>query len=381
MSAPEKPWLPTRAIHSGRDIDPSTGAVAPPLHTSTTFQRDPDGNFSRNFSYIREGNPNRNALETCLASLEGGEEAVAVSSGMAAAFAVFQALAPGDHVVLHRDVYFGVRELLHTTFARWGLQYTLVDMRNLAEIRAAVHPHTKLLWLETPSNPLIEVIAIEPVAELVRNIGALLVCENTFATPALQQPFRLGADIVVHSLTKYLAGHSDSMGGAILCKQKSDFSARIREFQHVGGAVLSPFDSWLILRGIESLVPRMRMHCENARQVAEFLAQHKAVATVHYPGLPQDPGHETAKRQMSDFGGMLAFEIRGARAEAFAVASGLKLIIRATSLGGAHTLIEHRASIEGPHTRAPESLLRLSVGLEDPRDLISDLSQALATIS
>lgn len=377
MPTPNKPGFQTLSVHAGRHVDPATGSVSSPIYTSTTFERDTDGGFSRNFSYIREGNPNRRSLESCLAALEGGTEAVAFSSGMAAGFSIFQSLAPKDHVVVHRDIYFGVRELLHGVFSRWGLEHSAVDMRDVEQLRSACRPQTKLLWLETPSNPLIEVVPIEPAAKIARDIGALLVCENTFATPALQNPLPLGADLVVHSLTKYLSGHSDSMGGAVVLNESGELAHRIRDFQHNGGAVLSPFDCWLILRGIESLAPRMRAHCENARQVADFLSQHKMVSTVHYPGLPSDPGHAAAAKQMRAFGGMLSFEIHGGRQEAFALTSRLKLILRATSLGGTHTLIEHRASIEGTHTRAPESLLRLSVGLEDPADLIADLDQAL----
>jgi cystathionine gamma-synthase len=359
-------------------VDPATGSVAAPLYTSTTFERDPDGEFSRHYFYSRIDSPNRKSLEQCLADLEGAEDSVAFSSGMAATLAVFQALAPGDHVVLHRDLYFGVRELITGFFTRWGLEHSFVDMRNVDELREACRPTTKLFWLETPTNPLIEVVDIRPVAECARSLKIMLACENTFATPVLQRPLELGADLVVHALTKYLSGHCDAMGGAVIVKQKSDLAGRIREFQRVGGAVISAFDSWLVLRGLQTLVPRMRLHCENARQVAEFLFTHPGVSRVHYPGLPSDPGHAIASRQMSDFGGMLSFEVHGGRAEAFAVASRLKLIVRATSLGGTHSLIEHRASIEGAFTRSPESLLRLSVGLEGAPDIIADLDQALS---
>jgi cystathionine gamma-synthase len=369
--------LQTQSIHSGRHVDPATGAVTMPLYTSTTFERDPDGAFSRHFFYSRIDNPNRSSLEQCLADLEGGVEAVAFSTGMAASLAVFQALAPGDHVVLHRDLYFGVRELVTGLFARWGLQHSFVDMRDIEELRRACRPQTKLLWLETPTNPLVEVVDIRPVAECARSLQIPLACENTFATPVLQRPLELGADLVIHALTKYLSGHSDALGGAVIFGQKSDLAARIKEFQRVGGAVLSPFDCWVILRGLQTLVPRVRLHCENARRVAEFLSTHPAVAVVHYPGLASDPGHAIASRQMRDFGGMLSFEIRGGREEAFAMTSRLKLIVRATSLGGTHSLIEHRASIEGVFTRSPESLLRLSVGLEGAADIIADLDQAL----
>jgi cystathionine gamma-synthase len=369
--------LQTISIHSGRQVDPVTGAVTTPLHTSTTFERDPDGAFSRHYFYSRIDNPNRHSLEQCLADLEGGIEAVAFGTGMAASLAVFQALAPGDHVVLHRDLYFGVREMVTGLFARWGLEHTFVDMRNIEELRQACRPQTKLLWLETPTNPLIEVVEIRPVAECARSLGVPLACENTFATPVLQRPLELGADLVIHALTKYISGHSDVLGGAVIIGKQSELAARIKTFQRVGGAVLSPFDCWLTLRGVQTLVPRMRLHCENARRVAEFLSTHPAVAVVHYPGLPNDPGHAIASRQMRDFGGMLSFEIRGGREEAFAMTSRLKLIVRATSLGGTHSLIEHRASVEGVFSRSPESLLRLSVGLEGAEDLIADLDQAL----
>jgi cystathionine gamma-synthase len=373
--------LQTISIHSGRHVDPATGSVTSPLYTSTTFERDPNGEFSRHFFYSRIDNPNRKALEECVAGLEGGVEAVAFGTGMAASLAVFQALAPGDHVVLHRDLYFGVRELVTTIFARWGLQHTFVDMRDTEALRQACRPETKLLWLETPTNPLIEVVAIEPVVELARRLRIPLVCENTFATPVLQNPLQLGANMVVLALTKYIAGHSDALGGAVVFGEKTDLTSRIKDFQRVGGAVLSPFDCWLILRGAQTLVPRVRLHCENARRVAEFLSTHPGVSAVHYPGLPTDPGHEIAKKQMRDFGGMLSFEIRGGREEAFAMTSRLKLITRATSLGGTHSLIEHRASIEGVFSRSPESLLRFSVGLEGAEDIVADLDQALrATI-
>ena len=377
MASDPQQKLQTLSIHSGRQVDPATGSVTAPLYTSTTFERDPDGAFSRHYFYSRIDNPNRHSLEQCLADLEGGIEAVAFGSGMAASLAVFQALSPGDHVVLHRDLYFGVRELVTGVFARWGLQHSFVDMRNLEELRGACLPETKLLWLETPTNPLIEVVDIRPVAECAASLGVLLACENTFATPVLQRPIELGAHLVVHALTKYLSGHSDVLGGAVVIGQKSELAFRIKDFQRVGGAVLSPFDCWMALRGLQTLVPRVRLHCENAMKVAEFLSTHPGVARVHYPGLTSDPGHAIASRQMSDFGGMLSFEVQGGRDEAFAFVARLKLIVRATSLGGTHSLIEHRASIEGAFTRSPESLLRLSVGLEGAEDLIADLDQAL----
>jgi cystathionine gamma-synthase len=374
------PGLQTQSIHAGRSVDPSTGAVTPPLYTSTTFERDANGDFSREYAYIRAATPNRDSLEACITALEGGDETISFSSGMAASLAVFQSLSPGDHVILHRDVYYGVRELMGGFFSKWGLAHTFLDMRDPDAIRHACRAETKLFWVETPTNPLIEVVDIRSVAEAARAAGALLVCENTFATPVLQRPFELGADMVVHSLTKYLGGHSDAMGGSVTLKNKPELVAQIRDFQHTGGAILSPFDCWLILRGVQTLVPRVRLHCENARRIAAFLSTHKSVSRVRYPGLPNDPGHQIAKNQMKDFGGMLSFEVKGGREEAFAVAAALKVILRATSLGGTHSLIEHRASIEGKTTRAPESLLRLSVGLEDVNDLIEDLDRALSIL-
>jgi cystathionine gamma-synthase len=366
----------TLGVHAGRHIDPATGAVVPPLHLSTTFERDADGGFSRGYSYIRDGNPTCDALEEALRELEGGREAIVFPSGMAAAFAVLQSLDPGDRVVVARDMYFGVRQLLVEYFPRWQIGHAIVDANDIGALRE-VCAGARLLWIETPSNPLIEIVDIAQCAAVAHASGALLVCENSFATPVVQRPFEHGADIVVHSLTKYLAGHSDAMGGAAIVRENPAFAQRVRFFQRICGAVLSPFDAWLTLRGMQTLAARMRAHNENALRIAEFLNVHPAVTRVHYPGLPDNPGHETARRQMRGFGGMLSFEVRGGRAEAFMVVSRLKLIVRATSLGGTHSLIEHRASIEGALSRAPESLLRLSAGIEHPDDLIADLDQAL----
>jgi cystathionine gamma-synthase len=368
----------TLAVHAGREIDPATGAVALPLHLSTTFERDEDGGFSRGYSYSRDGNPVRGAFERCISLLEGGSESIGLPSGMAAVFAVLQTLAPGERAAIVGDVYYGLRELALEYFGRWGIGAVFVDPNDAQELRRACAPPTKLLWIETPSNPLIEVIDIARCASLAHEAGAILVCENTFASPAVQQPFRHGADLVVHSATKFLAGHSDAMAGVVVVRDNPTVAEKLRFFQRVCGAVLAPFDAWLTLRGVQTLAVRMRRHCENALAVARFLAEHPAVARVHYPGLLGDPGHAIAKKQMNGFGGVLAFELHGGRKEAFAALARLKLIIRATSLGGSHTLIEHRASIEGSHSRAPESLLRLSVGIEHADDIISDLDRALA---
>jgi cystathionine gamma-synthase len=369
----------TLAVHAGRKVDPATGAVSLPLHLSTTFERDVDGEFSRGYDYIRDGNPVRNAFECCLCELEGGTDAVGLPSGMAAAFAVFQTLSPGDRVAIARDVYYGVRELALDYFARWGIDALFVDANDVEQLRRACAPPTTLLWIETPSNPLIEIIDVARCAEIAHDAGARLACENTLASPAVQQPFRYGADLVVHSATKFLAGHSDAMAGVVLVRDDPVAVEKLRAFQRVCGAVLAPFDAWLTLRGIQTLAVRMRKHCENALVAARFLAKHPAVAAVHYPGLESDPGHAIASRQMNGFGGILAFELHGGRAEAFAALARLKLIVRATSLGGTHSSIEHRASIEGPHSRAPESLLRLAVGIEHADDIVADLDQALST--
>jgi cystathionine gamma-synthase len=357
--------------------DPLTGAIAPPLYLSTTYERDADGEFSRGYNYIRDGNPNRDALERALSELEGGSETIALSSGMAACFAVLQTLASGERVVAAQDMYFGVRELLVQYFPRWDVRHEIVDPANRDALERACTPGTRLVWIETPSNPLLEVVDIERAAHAAHACGALLVCENSFASPINQRPFDHGADVVVHSLTKYLSGHSDSMGGAVVVKNDKEFADRVRVAQRVCGAVLSPFDAWLTLRGLQTLAVRIRAHNENALRIADFLANHPSVTRVHYPGLTAHPGHAVAKKQMRGFGGMLSFEVKGGRKEAFEVAARVKIIARATSLGGTHSLIEHRASIEGPTSRAPESLLRLSVGIEDAEALIADLDQAL----
>lgn len=367
----------TMGVHAGRSIDPATGAVTIPLHLSTTFERDADGEYSRGYVYSREGNPVRGAFERCITELEGGYESVAFPSGMAAAFGVLQTLRSGDRVVVAQDTYFGVRELLVDYFPQSGIEAAFVDANDADALRKACTSATRMLWIETPSNPLIEVIDIEAAAAVAREAGALLVCENTFASPIVQRPFAYGADAVVHSVTKYLSGHSDVLAGVVVFKEPGDFKRRVRDFQSVAGSTIDPFSAWLTLRGIQTLAIRMRAHCENALTVARFLETHPNVTRVYYPGLESHPGHAIAKKQMRGFGGMLSFEVRGGRAEAFAMLARLKLIVRATSLGGTHSLIEHRASIEGRHTRAPDSLVRLSVGIEHPDDIVADLRQAL----
>ncbi|HAF04410.1 MAG TPA: cystathionine gamma-synthase [Spartobacteria bacterium] len=368
--------IETLAVHAGHAIDPATGAVSTPIHLSTTFERDIEGTYSRGFMYTRNNNPNRQALEQGVSALEGGAAAAAFGSGTGATMAIFQALAPGDHVLAHIDAYYGTSRLLREIFLRWGLEADFIDMSNLAEVKKALRPKTKLAWIETPSNPLLKVVDLAAVARIVHEAGALCVCDNTWA-PVLQRPFDLDADLIVHSTTKYFGGHCDVAGGIVIAKIDNEFFQRIRSIQYSGGAVPSPFDCWLILRGMRTLPWRMRAHCENAAKVADFLAQHRQVERVHYPGLPSHPGHEIAQKQMSMYGGMLSFEAKGGRDAAMNVAAKTKIFIRATSLGGVESLIEHRASIEGPGTTSPEGLLRLSIGLENADDLIEDLDQAL----
>jgi cystathionine gamma-synthase len=366
------------AVHAGRAVDPATGAVIAPLHFSMTFERAADGSFPSGFSYSRSNNPNRAALESALALLEGGAVAAAFGSGMAAASAIFQALAPNDHVIAPLEAYHGVLRLLRDLFARWQLAVDFVDMTDLAAVEGAVRSSTKLIWVETPSNPTLRLTDIAAVAAIAHHAGAQLACDNTWS-PILQRPFALGADLVMHSTTKYFGGHSDVLGGAVVAREANEFFQRVREVQTLGGAVPAPFDCWLIHRGMQTLPWRIRAHSANALRVAEFLASHARVERVHYPGLEAHPQHDLALRQMNRFGGMLAFELRGDRAEALALPNELKIFTRATSLGGVESLIEHRQSIEGPETKTPANLLRLSIGLEHPDDLIADLARTLAS--
>ncbi|MBZ5725015.1 MAG: aminotransferase class V-fold PLP-dependent enzyme [Acidobacteriia bacterium] len=372
--------IETRAVHAGRRIDPATGAVTMPIHLSTTFERGPTGDYPLGFSYSREGNPNRRALEECLADLEGGTQALVFASGLAAATAVVQGLEPGDHILAPDDVYWGFRKVVAEVFGKSGLDTTYVDMTDVAAVRAAVRPATRLVWVETPSNPLMKVTDLAAIASLARQAGPgiVTVCDGTFATPVLQHPLDCGIDMVVHSTTKYIGGHSDVVGGALITRHDNYLFERARKAQRYGGAVPSPFDCWLTLRGVETLPYRVRAQSENASRMAAWLQAHPAVERVHYPGLADHPGHQIAARQMSAFGGMLSFQVRGGAETAMAAAARCRLFIRATSLGGAHSLIEHRASVEGPQTRTPPNLLRVSAGLEHGDDLIGDLEQALA---
>lgn len=367
----------TIAVHAGHQADPTTGAVSPPIHLSTTFERAVDGSYPTGYIYTRSGNPNRSELEAALTAIEGGAAAAAFSSGSAAALAVLQALAPGDHVVAPTDIYHGNRRILAELMGRWGLQVSFVEMTDPAVVERAMTPQTKLIWAETPSNPRLQIADIAALAALAAAHDAIVVVDNTWATPALQQPFQHGAALTVHSTTKYLSGHSDVLGGAVVAKADDEFFQRIRSVQGTGGAVPAPFDSWLVARGIRSLYWRMRGHVENAAKVAAFLADDQRVETVYYPGLPDHPNHEVAKRQMTAFGGMLSFCPHGDAANALAIVGRTQIFTRATSLGGVESLIEHRASIEGPGSPTPGNLIRVSVGLEHADDLITDLDQAL----
>lgn len=371
--------IETIAVHSGRSVDPVTGAITPPIHMSTTFEREPDGSYPRGFVYGRSGNPTRGLLEECVRDLEGGAAAAAFGSGMAAIMSVFQALSPGDHVIAPRDIYHGTARLLREVLSRWNLDASFVDMTDIREVRQAKTSSTSLLLIETPSYPLLKITDVAAMSELAHEREITCVCDNTWASPALQRCLDLGADLVVQSSSKYLGGHGDVTGGIVVSARQDGLFEEIRRVQQQGGAVPSPFDCWLVLRGIRTLPYRMRAHSENAAKLAAFLNGHPRVLEVYYPGLESHPGHDVARRQMELFGGMLSFRVQGGREAAFRVAAGTSLFSRATSLGSYESLIEHRASIEGPESSTPNDLLRVSVGLENPNDLISDLEQALAS--
>ncbi len=367
----------TVAVHAGAEPDPATAALAPPIHLSTTYEHGPDGAMLHGFMYIRDGNPTQARLEESLAAIDSAAAALAFASGMAAASALLQSLPRGAHVLIAGDCYYAVRALAAEYFPRWGLEHDLVAMDDLGAVRAAVRPSTRALWVESPSNPLMTICDLGALASIAHERGAILVVDNTFATPALQRPIELGADVVLHSTTKYLGGHSDVQGGSLAFRERGELFESVEHTRKIVGGVASPFNCWLVLRGIRSLAARMRVHSANARAVAEFLALHPAVEAVHYPALPSHPGHEIARRQMSDFGGMLSFRMRAGREAAVALTGKLNVFKTATSLGGIESLIEHRASSEGQGSTTPQNLLRVSVGLEHPDDLIDDLRRAL----
>lgn len=367
----------TLAVHAGHGVDAATGAVTAPIHLSTTFERDADGGYPHGYIYSRNHNPNRNGLEAAMAALEGGSACAAFGSGLAAVTAIFQTLQPGDHVVAPLDIYHGTANVLKHLFAKWTVEASFVDMTDLDALRQAIRPTTRIVWIETPSNPLLQCVDIAAVADIAHRASALAVADNTFASPVLQRPLDLGCDLVMHATTKYLGGRSDVLGGVVIAKADDQVFAGIRTAQLYGGGVPSPFDCWLVMRSLPTLPYRMQAHCAHAMRVADFLADHPKVSAVHYPGLPADPFHAIAKRQMSGFGGMLSFETMAGREAAMAVAAHCEIFTRATSLGGVESLIEHRASIEGPQSKTPQGLLRVSVGLEHVDDLVDDLAQAL----
>jgi cystathionine gamma-synthase len=369
--------LETLAIHAGRAPDPATGAVREPIHLSTTFERGADGSYPHGYSYARAGNPNRAALETAVAALEGGAAAVAFASGSAATLAAYSLATPGGRIVCSPDCYHGSLRQLRELLPRWGVSVELVDTTDLSAVRAALARPANLLWLETPSNPLLKVSDIAALAGIAHAAGALLGCDNTFASPVLQRPLELGADIVMHSSTKYLGGHSDVMGGVLVVRDTA-MLGRLREFQACGGGVPSPFDCWLVLRSLATLPLRVRAQSANAHAVAGFLAARADVEHVFYPGLAHHAGHELARRQMhGGYGAVVSFTVPGGAMQALDVVGRTTVFTRATSLGGLESLIEHRASMEGPESTTPPNLIRLSVGVEHIDDLTADLEQAL----
>src|SRR5215468_921676 len=374
--------LNTLCVHAAHVPDAATGAVAEPIHLATTFERNADGGYPRGYRYSREGTPNRIALEECIAQLEGGSGAAAFASGLAANMAVLELLTAGDVLIASQEGYYGsIRQF--TAFAeRRGAHIEVVDFSDMAAVEAALARRpgrARLLWIETPTNPLLNVVDLQQLAALGHSSGALVVCDNTFATPVCQRPLTYGVDLVVHSATKYLGGHGDVLSGVVAVREPGALLERLHEWQAVAGAALAPFDCWLLRRSLATLALRVRAQCAGALAVAGFLAQHPKVEQVFYPGLREHHGHAIAARQMTGgFGGMLSMCIKGGEAAAMRVAARARLFTRATSLGGVESLIEHRASIEGPGTRVPENLLRLSVGIEEPEDLIEDLRQALA---
>lgn len=378
------PGFSTNAIHAGQEPDPATGAVTVPIHPSSTFAQDGVGGLRGGYEYSRSANPTRTALQECLAALEGGRHAVAFGSGMGASDVVLRAaLVPGDHVVIPHDAYGGTFRLVDKVLAGWGVTYTPVDLGDVDALRAALRPETKAVWCESPTNPLLGIADIAALAELAHAGGARLVVDNTFASPYLQNPLALGADVVLHSTTKYVGGHSDVVGGALVTSD-DELAEQLQFTQNSVGSVPGPFDAWLTLRGAKTLAVRMERHSDNAERVAAMLAGHPAVAQVLYPGLPEHPGHEVAAKQMRRFGGMVSFRVAGGRDAALRVCAATRLFTLAESLGGVESLIEHpgamtHASVAGSELEVPADLIRLSVGIEDVEDLLEDLREALGS--
>ncbi|MBM7089385.1 cystathionine gamma-synthase [Streptomyces sp. NPDC012461] len=374
----------TLAIHAGNTADPLTGAVVPPIYQVSTYKQDGVGGLRGGYEYSRSANPTRTALEENLAALEGGRRGLAFASGLAAEDCLLRTLlSPGDHVVIPNDAYGGTFRLFAKVVARWGVEWSVADTGDAAAVRAAITPKTKAVWVETPSNPLMGITDIAAVAQVARDAGARLVVDNTFATPYLQQPLALGADVVVHSLTKYMGGHSDVVGGALVTGD-AELGEELAFHQNAMGAVAGPFDSWLVLRGTKTLSVRMDRHSENATKVADMLTRHPRVTSVLYPGLPDHPGHEVAAKQMRSFGGMLSFRVEGGEEAAVEVCNRARVFTLGESLGGVESLIEHpgrmtHASVVGSALEVPGDLVRLSVGIENVDDLLEDLQQALDT--
>ncbi|MEU1912073.1 cystathionine gamma-synthase [Streptomyces massasporeus] len=372
----------TLAIHAGNTADPLTGAVVPPIYQVSTYKQDGVGGLRGGYEYSRSANPTRTALEENLAALEGGSRGLAFASGLAAEDCLLRTLlTPGDHVVIPNDAYGGTFRLFAKVVARWGVEWSVADTSDPAAVRAALTPKTKVVWVETPSNPLLGITDIAAVAQVARDAGARLVVDNTFATPYLQQPLSLGADVVVHSLTKYMGGHSDVVGGALVTAD-AGLGEELAFHQNAMGAVAGPFDSWLVLRGTKTLSVRMDRHSENAVKVADMLTRHARVSSVLYPGLPEHPGHEVAAKQMKSFGGMVSFRVAGGEEAAVEVCNRAKIFTLGESLGGVESLVEHpgrmtHASVAGSALEVPADLVRLSVGIENAEDLLEDLQQAL----
>ena len=372
----------TRAIHAGQAADPTTGSVIVPIHATSTYAQDGVGELRDGFEYSRTGNPTRTALETCLAALEGGRHGRAFASGMAATDAVLRATCrPGDHIVIPNDAYGGTFRLVDKVFRHWGIEHTSVPLSDVDAVCAVLRPTTRLIWCETPTNPLLDIADIAALAALAHEGGARLVVDNTFASPYLQTPLSLGADLALHSTTKYLGGHSDVVGGAVITDDGA-LDEQVGFLQNGAGAVPGPFDAWLTLRGIKTLSVRMERHCDNAERVVAALTAHPQVTSVRYPGLPEHPGHEVAAKQMRRFGGMVSFTVAGGADAALEVCRRTRLFVLAESLGGVESLIEHpgrmtHASTAGTLLEVPADLVRLSVGIEDAEDLVTDLLDAL----
>lgn len=390
MTADNGPGFATRAIHAGQDPDPRTGAVVPAIYQTSTYKQDGVGGFREGYEYSRSANPTRTALEECIAALEGGAKGFAFASGLAGEDAVIRGLmGPGEHMIVPTDAYGGTYRLINQVQKRWGVDHSLAKVAHPDAIRGEIRPGvTSMIWIETPTNPMLGIADIAAIAEIAHEAGALLVVDNTFASPYLQQPLTLGADIVVHSTTKYCGGHSDVVGGAVVVAEDvavprfADAAERIGFHQNSMGAVSGPMDSWLTLRGLKTLAVRMEQHCDNAERVTEFLRSRPDVTHIHYPGLDSHPGHDVAARQMRRFGGMVSFQVEGGEQRAVDLVGRTRLWTLGESLGGVESLIEHpgrmtHASVAGTELEVPADLIRLSVGIEDGDDLIADLEQAL----